>query len=104
MSKVKEINDNNFKSEVLEAQGKVLVDFWAPWCGPCRMQAPILDKIADSGDIDAKIVKLNTDESPKTAGDYSVQSIPTLIIFKDGKEIDRFIGTQPEKVLKEKLM
>ncbi|MDY6896429.1 MAG: thioredoxin [Thermotogota bacterium] len=103
MSKVKEVNDNNFKNEVLEAQGKVLVDFWAPWCGPCRMQAPILDKIADSGDINAKIVKLNTDESPKTAGDYSVQSIPTLIIFNDGKEVDRFIGTQTEKVLKEKL-
>ena len=103
MANLTEINDNNFKSEVLDTKGKVLVDFWAPWCGPCRMQGPILEKLAASGEIKAKIVKLNTDENPGTAGKYSIQSIPTLILFDNGKEIERLIGTQPENVLKTKL-
>ncbi|MFH0974272.1 MAG: thioredoxin [Spirochaetota bacterium] len=103
MANLTEINDNNFKSEVLEAKGKILVDFWAPWCGPCRMQGPILEKLATSGEIKAKIVKVNTDESPGTAGKFGIQSIPTLIIFENGKEVDRMVGTQPENVLKGKL-
>ena len=103
MGNVIEVNDTSFKEEVLEAEGTVLVDFWAPWCGPCRMQAPILDNLAGSGEINAKITKLNTDESPQTAGAYSVQSIPTLIIFKEGKEINRFVGVQTEESLKSHL-
>lgn len=104
MSAVSEVNDGNFEEEVLKSKGKVLVDFWAPWCGPCRMQAPVLDKLAASGKINARIVKLNTDESPNTAGNYSIQSIPTLIIFENGREIERLIGAQPEEALKKKLL
>ena len=100
MSTIIEVNDDNFEKEVLEAKGKVLVDFWAPWCGPCRMQTPILEKLAESGELNAKIVKLNTEDGPGIAGTYSVQAIPTLIIFEDGKEINRFVGVQTEDVLK----
>ena len=103
MANILELNNGNFKSEVLDAKGKVLIDFWAPWCGPCRMQGPILEKLVESGTINAKIVKLNTDDNPELAGQFSIQSIPTLIIFEDGKEKDRLIGTQPENILKEKL-
>ncbi len=103
MGNVIEVNDTSFKEEVLEAEGTVLVDFWAPWCGPCRMQAPILDNLAGSDEISVKITKLNTDESPQTAGAYSVQSIPTLIIFKEGEEIERFVGVQTEESLKARL-
>jgi thioredoxin 1 len=103
MANLTEITNNNFKSEVLDAKGKVLVDFWAPWCGPCRMQTPILEKMAAAGEIKAKIVKVNTDENQEIAGKYSIQSIPTLILFENGKEVERMIGTQPENVLKTKL-
>jgi thioredoxin 1 len=103
MANLTEINNNNFKSEVLDAKGKVLVDFWAPWCGPCRMQTPILEKLLAAGEIKAKIVKVNTDENQEIAGKYSIQSIPTLILFENGKEVERMIGTQPENVLKNKL-
>ncbi|HNR88788.1 MAG TPA: thioredoxin [Spirochaetota bacterium] len=98
-----EATDANFKTEVLDASGTVLVDFWAPWCGPCRMQTPILEKLAGSGEIGAKIVKLNTDDNPNTAQTYGIQSIPTLIIFKNGAETERMVGVQPEKALKDKL-
>lgn len=103
MANLTDIKENNFKSEVLDAKGKVLVDFWAPWCGPCKMQGPILEKLVASGEIQAKIVKVNTDENPGIASQFSIQSIPTLIIFENGKEIERLIGTQPENVLKKKL-
>ena len=103
MSSLTELNENNFQSEVLDSKGKVLVDFWAPWCGPCRMQTPILEKILSSGEVNAKIVKVNTDDNPGIAGKYGIQSIPTLILFDNGKELERFVGTQPEAVLKKKL-
>ncbi|MCX8123579.1 MAG: thioredoxin [Spirochaetes bacterium] len=99
-----EINDSNFSSEVLEHNGKVLVDFWAPWCGPCRMQTPILEKLSQDPEIKTKIVKVNTDNNPETAQRYGISSIPTLILFENGKEIDRMIGVQPENVLKKKLL
>ena len=103
MANLESVNDQNFKSAVLEQSGKVLVDFWAPWCGPCKMQTPILEKLTDSGETTAKIVKLNTDENPETARKYGISSIPTLILFENGEEIDRMIGVQPENTLKTKL-
>ena len=103
MGNILEVNDSNFQGEVLETQGKVLVDFWAPWCGPCRMQTPILEKIMGSDEVNVKITKLNTDESPKIAGDYGIQSIPTIVIFKDGKEDSRSVGVQTEEALMERL-
>ncbi len=103
MADLIEVNDKNFKSEVLEGDGKVLVDFWAPWCGPCKMQTPILEKIAKSGDLNVKITKLNTDENPETAQNFGIHSIPTIIIFEKGSEVERLIGVQPENILKEKL-
>jgi len=98
-----EINESNFEEEVLKYEGVVLVDFWAPWCGPCKMQTPILERIVESGEVSAKIAKANTDEAPSIAQKYNVSSIPTLIIFKEGKEAERMVGVQPEDVLKKKL-
>jgi len=103
MSDILEVNDKNFKAEVLESGGKVLVDFWAPWCGPCRMQTPILEKLLKADGFSAKIVKLNTDESPQIAQQFGINSIPTLILFQDGKELERMVGVQPESVLSAKL-
>ena len=101
MGNVTEIKSSDFESVVLKAEGKVLVDFWAPWCGPCRMQGPILDKVAPS--VKAKIVKVNTDESPDIAEKYSISSIPTLIIFENGQVAEKLVGVQPEPVLIQKL-
>lgn len=103
MSTLPEVSDGNFAAEVLGAGGTVLVDFWAPWCGPCRMQTPILEGIAKELNGRARIVKLNTDENPQTARQYGINSIPTLILFKDGKEVERMVGVQPAESLKRKL-
>jgi len=103
MSNLMEATTGNFDKEVIQTAGKVLVDFWAPWCGPCRMQTPILEKLVESGEIKAKILKLNTDENTDIAQKYGIVSIPTLILFEDGKEKERFVGVQPENVLKTKL-
>ncbi len=81
----------------------VLTDFFATWCGPCRMQTPILERLSKSGKISTKITKLNTDENPETAQKFGINSIPTLILFNNGSEIERFIGVQPENILLEKL-
>lgn len=103
MTHLSEATTANFDTDILQAKGKVLVDFWAPWCGPCKMQTPILERIAAAGDINTRIFKLNTDENPALAQKYGIVSIPTLILFEDGKEVERFIGVQPENVLKSKL-
>jgi len=95
--KVKEFNDSGFKGDI--SSGVVLVDFWAPWCGPCRMQGPILDKVAEGIGEKAKVGKLNVDDNGITATEFGVSSIPTLILFKDGKEHKRFVGVQNEQVL-----
>jgi len=103
MSSLLDVTTENFDKEVLQSTGKVLVDFWAPWCGPCRMQTPILEKIASSGETSTKIVKVNTDENVPVAQKYGIMSIPTLILFENGQEIARFEGVQPENVLKSRI-
>jgi len=93
------INDKNFKQEVLESDLPVLVDFWAEWCGPCRMVAPIVEQIAKSYKGKLKVCKLNVDEAPKTASMYGIMSIPTLAVFKNGKVVDKVIGALPKAEL-----
>jgi len=96
--------DSNFESEVLKSDVPVLVDFFAEWCGPCKMLGPIIEELAeDMKDKPVKIGKLNVDEAPDTAGKYNVMSIPTLIIFKDGEPVETMSGLQNKDALKEKL-
>lgn len=93
------ITDDNFQQEVLEAEGKVLVDFWAPWCGPCRMMGPVIDEIAAEHGASLKVGKLNVDENPDTAAKYQVMSIPTLILFENGKVVNKMVGFRPKEDL-----
>ena len=89
------ISKNNFQNEVLNSEKPVLLDFWAPWCGPCRMVSPIVDEIAaERGDI--KVGKINVDEQPELAGRFGVMSIPTLVVMKDGKIIHQAVGARPK--------
>ena len=98
---VAKVSDANFESEVLKSSEPVVVDFWAEWCGPCKMIAPALEEIAGSLAGKVKIVKLNVDENPQTASKYGIQSIPTLMIFKDGQLASRQIGAAPKQKLEQ---
>ncbi len=96
---VTEVTDDNFQAEVLESEVPVLVDFWAPWCGPCRMVAPVVEEIAKEKGDALKVVKLNIDENQQTAISYNVMSIPTLMVFRHGEQVKTVIGAYPKKKL-----
>lgn len=95
----KETTDNNFQKDVLDSNIPVLVDFWAPWCGPCRQLSPIIDEVAKELDGKLSVVKCNVDENPETPSKYMVRGIPTLIIFKGGKIVDTKVGSLPKSAL-----
>jgi thioredoxin 1 len=97
----KAVTDDSFKQDVLDASGPVLVDFWAEWCGPCRMVGPILDDIAREYDGKLTIAKVNIDENPMTPNEYAVRGIPTMLLFKDGKLLDTKVGALPKTALKD---
>jgi thioredoxin 1 len=99
---ITDVTDNNFQAEVLESGNPVLVDFWAPWCGPCRVIAPHLEELNEEQD-NLRVVKLNVDDNQQTAAKYEVLSIPTLILFKNGDVAKRIIGAQPKKRLEQEI-
>ncbi len=103
MAKLMEVNDANFEQEVLKSSLPVLVDFWAQWCAPCRMISPIVEEIGEDYEGRLKVVSLNVDDNPITASQYAVMSIPSLLIFQDGKEVERIVGALPKEYLVSKL-
>ncbi len=103
MSHPEDTTDATFQGDVLDNETPVLVDFWAPWCGPCRMVAPIVEELAEEYDGRVKFVKLNTDENPKVAGKYGIRSIPTLLVFKGGEPVSQIVGFRPKSDLAKRL-
>ncbi|HEY2771810.1 MAG TPA: thioredoxin [Solirubrobacteraceae bacterium] len=100
---VAEVTDTNFQAEVIESEIPVLVDFWAPWCGPCRMVAPVVEEIAQERAGELKVVKMNTDENQQTALSFNIMSIPTLILFRNGQPAKTVIGAYPKRKLEAEL-
>lgn len=96
-----EVNDQNFKTEVLDSSIPVLVDFWAPWCGPCRLIGPIVEELSNEYDGKLKVVKLNTDENQQTATGYHISGIPSLLLFKEGQVADQLVGAVPKSRLQD---
>lgn len=94
---VMEFSDSNFQSEVLDSGVPVLVDFWAPWCGPCKMLAPTIDQLATEFEGKVRVGKVNTDENPQTATDYQISAIPTVMLFKGGRPVEKFVGVTPKE-------
>ena len=103
MAKPRDVTDTNFDTEVIQAEKPVLVDFWAPWCGPCRMVAPVVEELAEEYDGQVEFVKLNTDDNPKVAAKYGIRSIPTLLVFKGGETVGQIVGFRPKSELKKRL-
>lgn len=101
MAKPVAVTDAEFEQKVLRSDKPVVVDFWAPWCGPCRVIAPILDKLAGEYEGRLTIAKVNTDEQQRWASQFGIQGIPTLIIFKNGKEVERLVGSRPEQAYRD---
>ncbi len=97
------VTDQSFSQEILDTSGVVLLDCWAPWCGPCRMVGPIMEQLAAEAQGRYRVAKLNVDDNPRTAGQFQIQSIPTMLIFKDGKLVDRLIGAQPKPAIASRL-
>lgn len=97
------VKDETFAQDVLEAHGTVLLDCWAPWCGPCRIVGPIMEQLAAESNGRYRIAKLNVDENPRTASQFQIQSIPTMLIFKDGKLVDRLVGALPKPAIAARL-
>jgi thioredoxin 1 len=95
------VSDDEFETEVLNSKLPVLVDFWAPWCGPCRMLGPIIEDLSKEYDGQVLFAKLNTDENPETPGQYGIMSIPSLLLFKDGEMVGRTVGMRPKPALKQ---
>lgn len=103
MANIQEVDENTFQSEVLESDIPVLVDFWAPWCGPCHMVTPMLKDVADKMGDKLKVVKMNTDENMKTAQNYEIMAIPSLLVFKKGEVVERIVGVKPQPQLEAQL-
>lgn len=103
MAKALEVTDNTFEQEVLQSTLPVLVDFWAVWCGPCKAIAPVVEELAGEYEGKLKVMKLDVDENPRVPTNYGVQSIPTLLIFKDGHPAERVVGAVPKKMIVDKL-
>lgn len=100
---VAKADGTNWESEVLKSSQLVMVDFWAVWCGPCQMVAPIVDELAKDYKGKVKVMKLNTDDAPEVAGQYQIMSIPTIVFFKDGQMVDKIVGARPKQQFKEKI-
>ena len=103
MSVAQPVTDSSFQEEVLNSDLPVLVDFWAPWCGPCRMVGPVVEEISQQYEGQIKVVKVNTDENPNIASQYGIRSIPTLMIFKGGQRVDMVVGAVPKTTLAQTL-
>jgi thioredoxin 1 len=100
---ITEVTDNNFQAEVIESDTPVLVDFWAPWCGPCRVVAPVLEEIANERPDELRVVKVNIDENQQTAMNFQILAIPTMVLFRNGAEAKRIQGAMPKKRLEAEL-